>query len=602
MSSVTPEAALRELELVIASPGFAGAGRLAPFLRFVVERVLAQEPVKEAVIGVQVFNRPADYDPRVDPIVRVEARRLRTRLAEYYAGPGAADPLVIQLPKGGYVPVFLPSETSAPAARRRLPLDRRALSFALGIAALATLLLFARARKPAAGPVVAVLPFVNMSDDRANDDFSDGLTEELIDRLAKMGGLRVVSRTSTFQFKGRAQDLREIGRKLNATAVLEGSVRRSGDRLRISAQLIDVADGLHVWSETYERRLSEVFAIQDDLARSIAGALRVELKVGFAGLTPPPTSNVAAYELYLKGKVHLNRDALAGLQLAADAFERAIAADPGFAAAHAQLALDYGLLGYYQLRPAGEAWPRAREEAARAIALDPKLAAGHAALGFALGMYDWKWAEAERALRRAVALDRDSAEAHVALAVAALVPTGRLAEASGEFARSLESDPQSYLANVGAAFALLAQGREADAIARYQRAIEINPSHADTQWDLGMAYALAGRKQEAARQFRLGGQIRSGGAWKPGPIEYALLGDVPGAHAAIAGWRDFANQRPIFIAYCYGVLGDAGEAAAWLEKAYSARDPQLVWIKIDRRFEKVRRDPRISVLIARMGL
>ena len=601
MASVTPEAALQELELVVASPGFTGAGRLAPFLRFVVARVLAQEPVKEAVIGVEVFHRPPDYDPRVDPIVRVEARRLRTRLAEYYDGPGAADPVVIQLPKGGYVPVFLSREPSGSSTRRRL-LIRRSLAFALGIAVLATLLLFARGRKPASHPVVAVLPFVNMSDDRANDDFSDGLTEELIDRLAKVEGLRVVSRTSTFQFKGRAQDLREIGRKLNATAVLEGSVRRSGDRFRISAQLIDVADGLHVWSETYERRISEVFAIQDDLARSIAGALRAELKVGFAGSTPPPTGNIAAYELYLKGKVHLNRDALAGLQLAGDAFERAVAADPNFAAAHALLALDYGLMAYYQLRPAGEAWPRARAEAERALAIDPKLAAGHAALGFALGLYEWKWKEAEQALRRAVAVDGDSAEAHVALAVAVLVPTGRLSEASAEFAKGLESDPQSYLANVGAAYAFLAQGRDAEAIARYQRAIEINPSHADTEWDLGMAYAFAGRKEEAVRQFGLGGQIRSGNGWKPGPIEYALLGDVPGARTAIAKWGEFPNQRPIFVAYCYGVLGDAAQASAWLEKAYAARDPQIVWVKIDRRLEKVRRDARIAALIARMGL
>jgi TolB-like protein len=611
MLSVTPQAALRELEAVVASPGFADAGRLAPFLRFVVERTLAGEPVKEAVIGVEVFNRPPDYDPRVDPIVRVEARRLRSRLAEYYEGPGAADPVVIQLPKGAYVPVFVPGkspdapEPAQPAdtpKRSALTLRWRAAAFVLALAAMAAMLFLARSPKPAPHPVVAVLPFVNISDDRANDAFADGLTEELIDRLAKVEGLRVVSRTSVFQFKGRAQDLREIGRKLNATAVLEGSIRRSGDRLRIAAQLIDVADGLHIWSETYERRVSEVFAIQDDIARAISSALRIELRVGFSSQAPPPTTNVAAYDLYLKGKGHLNHDALAGLELAADSFERAIAADPNFAAAHAQLAVDYGLLAYYKLRPAAEAWPRARREAERAVALDPKLAAGQAALGFALGMYDWKWAEAEQALRRAVSLDGDSADAHVALAVAALVPTGRLTEASAEFARALELDPQSYLANVGAAFAFLAQGRYPEAITQYQKAVEINPTHADTQWDLGMAYAFAGRKEEAMRQFHLGGQIRARGAWQPGAMEYALLGDVAAARRAIAAWRDFTTQRPIYIAYCYGALGDATPTSAWLEKAYAARDPQIIWLKIDPRFAKVRGDARIAALIARLGL
>jgi TolB-like protein/Tfp pilus assembly protein PilF len=611
MLPVTPQAALQELEAVVSSPGFTGAGRLAPFLRFVVERTLSGEPVKEAVIGVEVFGRPADYDPRVDPIVRVEARRLRSRLADYYAGPGLGDPVVIQLPKGAYVPVFVLRETpdaSEPAplpgapVKSRPSIAWRAAALGLALAALAGVLLFARWRTPAAHPVVAVLPFVNMSGDPSNDAFGDGLTEELIDRLAKVEGLRVVARSSAFQFKGRPQDLREVGRKLNATAVLEGSIRRSGDRLRIAAQLIDVSDGLHIWSQTYERRMSEVFAVQDDIARAISGALRIELRVGFSGPSPPPTSNPEAYELYLKGKGHLNHDALAGLELAAGCLERAIAADPGFAAAHALLAADYGLLGYYQLRPAAETWPRARAEAERAVALDPKLAAGHAVLGFALGLHDKKWAEAERALRRAVALDGDSAEAHLCLAIAVLVPTGRLAEASAEFARGLELDPQSYLANVGAAFAFLAQGRYPEAIARYQQAAEINPSHADTQWDLGMAYAFAGRKEDAMRQFHLAGQIRAGGSWQPGATEYGLVGDIATARRRIAGWRDFNGQRPMFIAYCYGVLGDAAETAGWLEKAYAEGDPQLIWLKIDPRFAKVRGDPRIAALIAKVGL
>lgn len=597
----SPEAVREALERVVSSPGFAGAGRLAPFLRFLVERALAGQPVKESVIGVEVFGRPADYDPRIDPIVRVEARRLRTRLAEYYAGVGATDATVIDLPKGTYVPVF----TEQPAAAVPPVKDRRKIAW-IASAVVLTLasVTFLVLRRPAmpATPVVAVLPFVNLSDDKSNEYFSDGLTEELTDRLARVPGLRVVARSSAFQFKGRSEDLRDLGRKLSATAVVEGSVRRSGERLRVTAQIIDVADGLHLWSETYERRVSDVFSIQDELARSIASALRTELHVGFTSQQPPPTSNVEAYQLYLKGRHHLNHDALAGLELAARDFEQAVALDPNFAGAHSLLATDLGLLGYYKLRPANTTWPKAKAAAERAIALDPNLAGGHASLGFELGMYEWKWVEAERSLRRAVSLDPNSADAHVALAIGCLLPTGRVEEAVKELRRALELDPQSYLASVGTGYALLAAGRGGEAIPEYRRAVDINPTHVDTQWDLGMAYAFAGEKQAAEKQLRLVGQIRSGDAWQPGAMEYALLGDIAAAGKRIAQAGEFKGERPMFVAYVFGTLGDAEGASAWLEKAWAERDPQLIWVKVDPRFAKVRQDPRIAAVIRRMGL
>ena len=605
MPSADARQVLEQLERIVSSTGFVDAGRLAPFLRFLVERTLAGEPVKETVIGVEVFGRPADYDSRLDPIVRVEARRLRSRLAEYYAGPGAADPVTVDLPKGAYLPVFGMRESPQGARPPAMPAWRRwafpgaVAAGALAVAAL--LMFFAHRPAPSTAPVVAVLPFVNMAEDRANEYFSDGLTEELIDRLAKAPGLRVVARSSTFQYKGRPEDLRSIGRKLNATAVVEGSVRRSGDRLRVSAQLIDVADGLHLWSETYDRRMDDVFAIQEEIARSIASALRVELRVGFGAPAPAPTSNMEAYELYLKGRKHLNRDALAGLELAAEFSGRAVAADPGFAAAHAQLALAYGLMGYYTLRPAADIWPKAKAAAERVIALNPRLGAGHAALGMELGMYEWKWKEAERSLRRAVELEPESADCRMALAVACLVPTGRLEEAWKEFSRALESDPQSYLVNAGAAYVLLSMGRYPEAIAQYRRAADVNPSLGDIQWDLGMAYALAGRKEDALRQFRLGGQIHEGGPWQPWITEYALLGDIEAARRRAAS-SDLTKPRPIFVAYAFGAMGDGARAAEWLEKAYAAHDPQVIWIKIDPRFAKVRAVPRVQEIIRKIGL
>jgi serine/threonine-protein kinase len=603
MPAGSPEAVREALDRIVSSPGFAGAGRLGPFLRFVVERALGGDPVKESIIGVEVFGRPADYDPRIDPIVRVEARRLRSRLTEYYEGVGSTDTVRIGLPRGTYVPVFtqadVPGETP-PRGRKWRKITGIAAVAVVAFAAL-PFLLFRRSAAPPE-PVVAVLPFLNLSDDKSNEYFSDGLTEELTDRLARVPGLRVVARSSAFRFKAGGEDLREVGRKLNATAVVEGSVRRSGDRLRVTAQIIDVENGLHLWSETYERTLSDVFAIQDDVARAIANALRAELRVGFASQQAPPTTSLDAYHLYLKGRYHLNHNAMAGLELAARDFEQAVALDPNFAAAHGLLAMNYGLLGYYRLRPASEVWPLARASAGRAVALDPKLAAGHASLGLELGMHEWNWQAAELSLRRAVALDPRSSDARVALAIAYLVPTGRLEDAIRELRRALEFDPQSYLASIGLSYSLLAHGSYSEAVSEYRRAVEINPSHTDAQWDLGMALALAGEKDAALKQFRMAGQVREGSSWMPGAIEFALLADPVSARKRLTDHDHSETQRPMFVAYCFGALGDAGEAAAWLEKAWAERDPQLIWLKVDPRFAKVRTDPRVAAMIHRLGL
>ena len=220
------------LERILASPGFTGAGRLGPFLRYVVERGLKGDAagLKESVLGVEVFQRSPDYDPRTDPIVRVEARRLRSRLEEYYSGDGASDPVRISLPKGGYVPVF---EQASPQARK---VRWTWVAAAAAIGALVLVWQFRPHRNPPPRqPSLAVFPFVNLNQDSADEYFSDGLTEELIDTVARVEGLRVAARSLTFQYKGKAVDVRQVGESLGATHVVEGTVRRGGDRLRISA-------------------------------------------------------------------------------------------------------------------------------------------------------------------------------------------------------------------------------------------------------------------------------------------------------------------------------------------------------------------------------
>ena len=600
-----------ELARIVVSPGFVAAGRLAPFLTFLVERTLAGEPLKESVVGVELFGRPADYDPRLDPIVRVEARRLRSRLAEYYEGAGAGDTVVIELPKGTYVPVF---RTREPLSGRReetspkptAPAAGRHRAWGLAGAALVLAVIAAGIAlsrlAPPESPAVAVLPFLDLSDTAPNPSFSEGLAEEIIDRLARLRGLRVVARSSSSRFRGSAQDLREVGRQLRATAIVEGSVRRAGDRLRITAQLVNVADGFQLWSQTYERQTKDVFEIQDDVARAVANALRVELRVGFETRRQPPTGNPDAHDLYLEGRYHLNHDAIAGLELAADSFTRATEADPRYAEAQAALAETYALLAYYRLRPPREVWPLARAAAERALALDPLLAEAHAARGLALAHEEWKWSEAEPYFRRAVELDPASCEVRIALVWGLLLPRGLMKEAARNADEAVALDPFSSLAHQLRSFVLLVEGRADAAIASYRRTVELNPSNGDMQWDLGMALAYAGQKEAALRQFRMGGNIHTGGNWEPGPIEYALLGEPEKARSAIARWPGFHAQRSMFIAYAYALLGDADNAAQWLERACEERDPQVVWAKVDPRFSKVRQDPRIQAVIRKIGL
>jgi len=263
-----------QLEKILASEPFAHSGRISRFLRFVVEHTLAGRggELKEYLIGVEVFDKAASYDPRIDPIVRVEARRLRAKLKRYYETAGRDDGVRIEFPKGGYVPLF---QTRAPAPEGG-----------------------------ETGPTIAVLPFVNRSADPQDEYFSDGLTDELIHALTKVEGLRVVARGSAFQFKGKPYDVRQVGEQLQVGVVLEGSVRRSGNRLRITAQLVNVADGLYLRSETYEREMKDIFAVQDEIAGAIAQTLRVRM-----GRRAPRRTgdNLQAYHLYLKGRHQVNR-------------------------------------------------------------------------------------------------------------------------------------------------------------------------------------------------------------------------------------------------------------------------------------------------------
>jgi serine/threonine-protein kinase len=607
MSNLAASEVRAQLDRILASDGFRDAGRLGGFLRFLVEKALAGESsvLKESVVGVEVFQRAADYDPRTDPIVRVEARRLRQRLEEYYQSrPGE---LRIDLPKGGYVPTFEPPapETSAPgraALRPRPHLSGPVLVgvmlvvIALGIAWLA----YARSsamRKPT--PAVAVMPFRNLSADPANQVFSDGLTIELIDALAKVESLKVASWSSVVRYREQPPRLPVLRNELNAGAVLDGTVRKEGSRLRVTAQLSDTLNGQTIWSETYEREAKDVFRIQEDLAKAIVYGLKVQLRMDPARvLSAARTESSEAYELYLRARLRQNQFSFNGITESRELAQRALEADPKFAPAAALLASNFTLAGYYQAMPPGEAFARSKEAARKAIAIDSFSGEAHAALGNALAMGDWDWKGARAEFVRAIQLTPGSADVHAWYAINYLLPMNQLDDADAEIRRALEIDPASFFANFVAGFIAVCRGQFDEALQRYDRTIAIYGDFADLHWDRGMALAFAGRKAEALDSFRRACQVRRQMDWTPGPVDLALLGETAKARERL---RE-KPERAIEWARAAALVGDLDRAMELLEQAFRERDTQLVYVKPDRRFANLRPDARFQDLLRRMGL
>jgi TolB-like protein/Flp pilus assembly protein TadD len=591
------------LEKVLASPGFSDAGRLGPFLRFLVDRALAGENdrLKESVLGVDVFGRPASYDPRTDPIVRVEARRLRQRLDEYYAVTGGADAVRITLPKGGYVPVF-EGKAAPPRWNWRVPAAVAALAI-LGIGLGFWQSRYMNRMREAPVAAVAVLPFANLSAIPDTEYFSDGLTEELTDRLSRIPGLKVVPRSVMSQFKGQTGDLLKIAQAVRASVLVDGSVRQQSGRVRVTARLLSPADGYQIWSQTYERQMKDIFAIQDEIAQGIANALRVQIR----NVSAPSraTTNLDAYNSYLRGRHQANFFTVEGLKRSVEYYEEALRLQPGYAPAAAGLSLSYAFLGYYEALPAGVAWPSARRYAEQAIALDPTLADAYASLGLELGWHEWKWAEAESAFRKALELDPSSSAAHTMYAIAFLLPKGRLDEAIAELNKALELDPLGTGANFVTAFALLAAGRTDESIAQYRRTLELKTVHPDMYWDYGMALGYAGRFDEARQAYRKSHELRGtnpndlGGleAWFSGDQEKARR-DAPTVDKAFRAGREDAMNAARYFA----VIGDKQKALDLLSRAIDTHEEQVLWIKVDPRLRSLRAEPRYADLVRRLGL
>jgi serine/threonine-protein kinase len=592
-----------QLARMLASEKFS-RGRLGAFLQYVVEETLAgrKDQLKESVIGVQVFQREADYDPRLDPIVRVEARRLRQRLEQYYGDEGASDPVVIELPKGGYSPEFRSKQRQPPRqAGFWTPLRIALTAVVAGALAVSGFLSLHRRQPGRESPATLfVAPFTNLSQEKDSEYLSEGLTEELIDVLAHVQGLQVITRGQAFQM--RNVEAREAARSLHAAWIVEGSLRQSGGQLRIAARLLEAGSGKAVWAHTYERQAAEVFRMQEEIAQAIANALRLELKVDRGRpLSARYSENVEAFNYYLKGRYHWGRLNMVDAHLAIRDLEQAIAVDSNYAPAYSQLAMIYALLGFYQEMPPREAWEKAEATARRALAIDPGLAEAHAALGMAEVYSGWRWKEADAEFRRALELNPASAIVRGTYVLLWLVPQARLSEAKEQAERALVLDPLEPVASYILPYITLAQGDPAAAVGQYRKFLELLPQFPNGWWDMGMAYAVAGDKERARAAFEKAGEIREGSRYRCGAIEYALLGEADRARERVRGYEK-RPPRSMEMARIYAVLGDADDAFRWLERAFAERDGELLYLKTDPRLRKLHGDRRYAELVRRMGL
>ena len=454
---------------------------------------------------------------------------------------------------------------------------------------------------------IAVLPFVNASSDAENEYLSDGITDELIIALSKVEGLNVASRTSVFALKGLREDVRSLGARLNVSAVLEGTVRRAGNRLRITVQLTGVADGRTLWSERYDRELADVFAIQDEIARTIVTTLRATL-LRDLGDAPPVryTANLRAYHLYLTGRYWWNRRTQEAIAEGIKYFEQAIAEDPGYALAYTGLSDSYALQVDYRGAPVREGMERAREFARRALALDDTLAEAHTSLGWVAFIYDWDWAAAGRQFERAIELNPAYSVARQWHAWF-LIAMGRVQEALAEGRRALELDPASVSIRRSVGWLHYYAREPAVALDHFRRALAMNPTADENHRLLGLAYARLGQYDEAAAAFReaVAASDRPSLATADLGVVAAARGRPGEARAVLEGLRAEARERyvsPVSFAVLHVSLGEHDAAFEALERAYQDRRGWLAYLRVEPALDPLRSDPRFTSLLERMRL
>ena len=461
---------------------------------------------------------------------------------------------------------------------------------------------------PAPPPSIAVLPFANLSGDPENDYFGDGLAEEIINALTRLPGLKVAARTSAFRFRGSALDIAEVGEKLKVDHVLEGSVRKAGNRIRVTTQVIKIADGFHVWSERFDRELTDVFAIQDEISQAIVEKLRVNLgAVSGRHLVRIATPNLEAYTALLEGRYHHSRFTVDGLKRAKASYERAIALDPGFAPAYSGLAdffSNQAILGFVDPKAV---MPQALLAVHKALALEENDADAHSTLGIIHAIYEHDWRGAQAEFLRAIELNPASTLARRRYAMWLLRPLSRLDEAAAEAEKAVELDPLSPYAWVIHTFMAYCRGHYDDALARTLKTLELDPQYywaylLRTLSFIGLN-ALAEAAASAAKLREVLGDAPMAIAVQ-GLVD-AAAGRLDAAREAISRLQTLSPTRyvsPHFLGWLYSSLRDPDAAFEWLDRGYAARDPWVITIHSDPLLDSLKGDARMKALSAKLAL
>ncbi len=576
----------KQLHRIFASKTFRQADRIKRFLDFIVKETVAgrAEKLKEFSVGVEVFGRDASFDPRFDPIVRVQARRLRAQLERYYAEEAAPDEMVLEVPKGRYAVNFKPGKPAQGAPAKRS----------------ATSVLISR-------NTVLALPFSDFSAASDQKAFCAGLNEEIVHTLTKSKTVRVAV-SNGLSLKDGELDLESAAARFNASIVISGSVRKFGGEVRVTANLIDTASGCYLWSTSISRKTDDCFALQEEVAEAIAQKLEAEMADGAhrkAG--GPPSRNLAAYNLYTQGRYHLNQRTEEGLRKAVEFFEKAIAEDGQFAQAYSGLADAYGLLGHYGGSSPAEVWTKTVSNAAWAVLCDEHSAEAHTSLAHVKSTQDWDWAGAEQEFKRAISLDFRYATAHHWYAASLLSPVGRSEEAREELLIAQALDPVSPIIARDLARVYYYMGNYEAALEQCDHTIELDPHFAPAYSLLGFVQERRGEFDESSAAFQHAIQLSPQSPSFRAALGrvFALQGRQAEALAILKDLLELATKRyvaPFDLALLHIAVGQVDEGFQWLDKAVQDRGIEVVSLKIDPRLESVRFDPRFSALVDRLGL
>ncbi len=519
-------------------------------------------------------------------------------------GDSASKPRFVEtVPRHGYrfiVPVEMAGDAPTPAPSPRRPARRRLAAAALVLVAGTGLLVLRSTSREMDIQSLAVLPLENLSGDRSQEYFSDGMTDELTSKLATIDELRVISRTSARRYKTTDKSLREIGRELGVDALVEGSVRLADGKVRITVQLVEAATDESLWTETYDGDAADILGIQDSVARSIARELRMELEARTRDVPP------AAFHAYLKGRHHWDQRTEKDFLKAIEYFTEATTIAPSYAEAYAGLADTYSLLSVYNLQRPERAMPTAKKAALEALRIDPSLAEAHASLGEILFLYDWNWQEAERELEKAIELNPAYAITYQWHGVF-LMAMNRPDEALATLRQALELDPVSLSLNENLGWALYVARRYPEAVDQFRKTLELDPNFGPALRYLGLTQLSLGKYAEALETLE-----RARSALSDTPevqsdlaLAHALAGEKEEAERMLDSLMKESTERyvsPFLIASFHTGLGNFEDALDWLERAYGERTAYLVFIGVDPSFDPLRAHPRFRALLVRVGL